>query len=107
MKKAIITGITGQDGCYLAKLLLDKGYKVYGAQRRNTGKRYWRLDELGIRDDIEIVDIDLTEDDIAGLVGSLDNLATKDGDVYTLNDDVFTPPNKPPSPNKSVNIIVS
>jgi len=61
MKKAIITGITGQDGCYLAKLLLDKGYKVYGAQRRNTGKRYWRLDELGIRDQIEIVDIDLTE----------------------------------------------
>ncbi len=61
MKKAIITGITGQDGGYLAKLLLSKGYKVYGAQRRNTGKRYWRLDELGIRDQIEIVDIDLTE----------------------------------------------
>jgi len=61
MKKAIITGVTGQDGGYLAKLLLSKGYKVYGAQRRNTGKRYWRLDELGIRDQIEIVDIDLTE----------------------------------------------
>jgi len=61
MKKAIITGITGQDGGYLGKLLLDKGYQVYGAQRRNTGKRYWRLDELGIRDDIEMVDIDLTE----------------------------------------------
>jgi hypothetical protein len=61
MKKAIITGITGQDGSYLAKLLLSKGYKVYGAQRRNTGKRYWRLDELGIRDNIEFVDIDLTE----------------------------------------------
>jgi GDPmannose 4,6-dehydratase len=37
MKKVIITGITGQDGSYLAKLLLSKGYKVYGAQRRNTG----------------------------------------------------------------------
>jgi len=61
MKKAIITGITGQDGCYLAKLLLSKGYKVYGAQRRNTGKRYWRLDELGITDQIEFVDIDLSE----------------------------------------------
>ena len=61
MKKRIITVITGQDGCYLEKLLLDKVYKVYGAQRRNTGKRYWRLDEMGIRDDIEIVDIDLTE----------------------------------------------
>jgi len=61
MKKAIITGITGQDGAYLAKLLLDKGYKVYGAQRRNTGKSYWRLDELGITNQIEFVDVDLTE----------------------------------------------
>ena len=61
MKKAIITGVTGQDGGYLAKLLLSKGYKVYGAQRRNTGKRYWRLDELGITDKIEFVDIDLGE----------------------------------------------
>ena len=61
MKKAIITGVTGQDGGYLAKLLLDKGYKVYGAQRRNTGNRYWRLDELGITDKIEFVDIDLGE----------------------------------------------
>jgi len=61
MKKAIITGITGQDGAYLAKLLLDKGYKVYGAQRRNTGKSYWRLDELGITDQIEFVDVDLME----------------------------------------------
>jgi len=61
MKKALITGVTGQDGCYLAKLLLSKGYKVYGAQRRNTGKRYWRLEELGITDQIEFVDIDLNE----------------------------------------------
>ena len=61
MKKAIITGITGQDGSYLAKLLLDKGYKVYGAQRRNTGLKHWRLDEMGITDQIEFVDFDLGE----------------------------------------------
>jgi len=61
MKKAIITGITGQDGAYLAKLLLSKGYKVYGAQRRNTGLKYWRLDELGITSQIEFVDFDLGE----------------------------------------------
>ena len=61
MKTALITGITGQDGCYLAKLLLSKGYKVYGAQRRNTGKKYWRLDELGITKDVEFVDLDLSE----------------------------------------------
>ena len=57
MKKAIITGITGQDGSYLAKLLLDKGYKVYGAQRRNTGLKHWRLDELGITDQIEFANV--------------------------------------------------
>ena len=61
MKKAIITGITGQDGSYLAKLLLSKGYKVYAAQRRNTGLKHWRLDELGITDQIEFVDFDLGE----------------------------------------------
>ena len=61
MKKALVTGITGQDGCYLAKLLLSKGYRVFGSQRRNTGKRYWRLEELGITDQIEFVDIDLSE----------------------------------------------
>ena len=61
MKNALITGITGQDGAYLAKLLLSKGYKVYGAQRRNTGKKHWRLDELNITDHIEFIDIDLSE----------------------------------------------
>jgi len=61
MKKAIITGITGQDGSYLAKLLLSKGYKVYGAQRRNTGLKHWRLDEMGITNQIEFVDFDLGE----------------------------------------------
>ena len=61
MKKALITGISGQDGAYLAELLISKGYKVYGAQRRNTGNKYWRLDELGITNKIEFVDIDLSE----------------------------------------------
>jgi len=61
MKNALITGITGQDGGYLAKLLVSKGYKVYGAQRRNTGNKHWRLDELNITDHIEFIDIDLSE----------------------------------------------
>lgn len=61
MKKALITGISGQDGAYLAELLLSKGYMVYGAQRRNTGNKYWRLDELGITNKIKFVDIDLSE----------------------------------------------
>jgi GDPmannose 4,6-dehydratase len=61
MKKAIITGITGQDGAYLAKNLLSRGYKVIGARRRNTGQQNWRLKYLGIEDEIEMVDFDLTE----------------------------------------------
>ena len=49
------------DGSHLADLLLAKGYKVYGAQRRNTGLKHWRLDELGITDQIEFLDFDLGE----------------------------------------------
>lgn len=45
---ALITGITGQDGAYLAKLLLDKGYSVYGLSPRRGSDSYWRLRELGI-----------------------------------------------------------
>ena len=45
---AIITGISGQDGAYLAQFLLDKGYKVYGAYRRTSSVNFWRIKELGI-----------------------------------------------------------
>jgi len=61
MKTALITGITGQDGCYLAKSLLNKGYKVFGGQRRSTTNKYWRLDEMGITDDIEFVELDVID----------------------------------------------
>lgn len=61
MKKAIITGISGQDGAYLAKHLLDKGYKVIGAERRNASSNNWRLTEIGIINDIEFIDFELTE----------------------------------------------
>ena len=49
MKTALISGITGQDGAYLAQLLLEKGYKVYGAYRRTASVQFWRIEELGIR----------------------------------------------------------
>ncbi|SDC96047.1 GDPmannose 4,6-dehydratase [Desulfurella multipotens] len=61
MKKALITGIRGQDGAYLAKLLLEKGYKVYGADRRSGDSGNWRLKELGIEEDVEIIYMDLLE----------------------------------------------
>lgn len=60
-KKAFITGITGQDGAWLAGLLLAKGYEVYGGVRRTSTKNYWRLDVLGIRDEINFVEFDLME----------------------------------------------
>ena len=61
MQKALITGITGQDGAYLAKSLLKKGIKVFGGQRRSTTIRYWRLDEMGITKHIEFVELDLLD----------------------------------------------
>lgn len=56
-KKALITGITGQDGAYLAKLLLEKGYEVWGAYRRSASHNLWRLEELGRRDEIKPIPI--------------------------------------------------
>jgi GDPmannose 4,6-dehydratase len=49
MKKALITGITGQDGAYLSELLLDKGYEVYGTYRRSSSMNFWRIEFLGIQ----------------------------------------------------------
>lgn len=62
-KTAIVTGITGQDGAYLAKLLIGKGYKVFGTYRRTSSVNFWRLDELGISQDkqLTLVEYDLTD----------------------------------------------
>lgn len=61
MKKAFISGISGQDGAYLAELLLSKGYEVYGGERRSASGSIWRLDKLGISNDIQIIDFELSE----------------------------------------------
>ena len=63
MKKAIITGITGQDGAYLAQLLLEKGYIVYGTYRRTSSVNFWRIEELGIHNhpNLHLVEYDLTD----------------------------------------------
>ena len=60
-KKALITGIKGQDGAYLARLLLEKGYDVYGADRRRSDMASWRLSDLGIEEDVKIIYMDLLE----------------------------------------------
>lgn len=61
--KAIITGVSGQDGAYLAKLLLDKGYEVVGTYRRTSSVNFWRIAELGIdrHPKLSLVEHDLTD----------------------------------------------
>lgn len=63
MKIAIVTGITGQDGAYLAELLLEKGYKVYGTYRRTSSVNFWRIEELGVHGNpnLHLVEYDLTD----------------------------------------------
>lgn len=63
MRTALVTGITGQDGAYLAELLLEKGYKVYGTFRRTSSVNFWRIEELGIQNhpNLHLVEFDLTD----------------------------------------------
>ncbi len=81
-KTAIITGITGQDGAYLAQLLLDKGYKVYGTYRRTSSVNFWRIEELGIdkHPGLRLVEYDLT--DLASSIRLLQT--TGANEVYNL-----------------------
>jgi GDPmannose 4,6-dehydratase len=63
MKTAVITGVTGQDGAYLAELLLSKGYSIYGTYRRTSSVNFWRIQELGIQShpNLHLVEYDLTD----------------------------------------------
>jgi len=62
-RTAVVTGITGQDGAYLAELLLAKGYVVYGTYRRTSSVNFWRIEELGIQNNpnLHLVEYDLTD----------------------------------------------
>ena len=62
-KHAIVTGVTGQDGAYLAEHLLAKGYVVYGTYRRTSSVNFWRIEELGIQDhpDLHLFEYDLSD----------------------------------------------
>jgi len=61
MKRALITGITGQDSAYLAKSLLEKGYKVFGAYRRTSTPNFWKLHHLNVYDKMDFVSFDLLD----------------------------------------------
>lgn len=82
MKKAIVTGITGQDGAYLAEFLLSKGYAVYGTYRRTSSVNFWRIEELGIdqHPELHLVEYDLT--DLSTSIRLLQN--TSATEVYNL-----------------------
>ena len=84
-KTALITGITGQDGAYLSRFLLSKGYEVYGLLARRSTPTTWRLQYLGILDKVHLIDGDLT--DIASIVRAL--LACKPDEVYNLGAQSF------------------
>lgn len=79
---AVITGITGQDGAYLAELLLEKGYTVYGTYRRTSSTNFWRIEELGIQNhpNLHLREYDLT--DISTAIRLLQS--TKATEVYNL-----------------------
>jgi GDPmannose 4,6-dehydratase len=81
-KTALITGITGQDGAYLAELLLSKGYNVYGTYRRTSSVNFWRIEELGIlgHERLHLVEFDLTD---PGVCISLVKRARPD-EIYNL-----------------------
>lgn len=84
-KKALVTGILGQDGPYLAKLLLSKGYKVYGMMRRYSNPNFENLDYLGITDEVDYIDGDLSdESSLYNLVKSL-----RPDEVYNLGAQSF------------------
>jgi GDPmannose 4,6-dehydratase len=79
-KIALITGITGQDGAYLAQLLLQKGYAVHGLLARRSTDSTWRLRELGIHDDVRLINGDMT--DTASLMRAVEKASPNE--VYNL-----------------------
>ena len=79
-KTALITGITGQDGAYLAQLLLGKGYRVHGVLARRSSDTLWRLRHLGVLDDVNLFDGDIT--DLSSMIRIVDK--SQAGEIYNL-----------------------
>ncbi len=79
-KTALVTGVTGQDGAYLAGALLNKGYRVFGAYRRSSTQNFWRLEHLGIKEQVELVPFDLL--DMGSIVRAIEEIGPDE--VYNL-----------------------
>jgi GDPmannose 4,6-dehydratase len=85
MKKALITGITGQDGAYLSKLLLNKGYEVYGAFRRTSDLQLSRMKYLGVDENIQFLPLELLE--FTNLYRSIEKI--RPDEIYNLGAQSF------------------
>jgi len=79
-KTALITGITGQDGAYLARLLLGKGYRVRGVRGRHSTDNLWRLRHLGVLNDVTLFDGDIT--DLSSMIRIVEQ--SQAGEIYNL-----------------------
>lgn len=84
-KSALVSGITGQDGAYIAKLLLEKGYEVYGLLARRGSDTLWRLRELGLEGDVRLIDGDLI--DMSSMARALER--SKAEEIYNLGAQSF------------------
>lgn len=83
MKKAFVTGITGQDGSYITSHLLQKGYKVFGGYRRASTTNFWRLEELAVVDhpNLSLVEFDLT--DLGSIIRTISQI--EPDEIYNLS----------------------
>lgn len=79
-KHALITGITGQDGAFLAKLLLKKGYKVFGTFRRLSTPNFWRLQSLGVFEKINLIPSDMN--DMSSIIEAIN--VSQPNEIYNL-----------------------
>ena len=79
-KTALVTGITGQDGAYLSKFLLEKDYTVYGLLSRSTRYAFENLDYLGVTDDVNFINGDLADE--ASLINAV--CRTRPDEIYNF-----------------------
>ena len=87
MKRALITGITGQDGAYLSKFLLEKGYEVHGAFRRTADLHLDKLRFLGVDDKIKFVPLELLE--FTNIYRAIEKV--QPDEIYNLGAQSFVP----------------
>ena len=81
MKKALVCGVSGQDGAYIARLLLEKGYEVFGSSRDSQMSTFKNLSTLGIKNDINLISVNLN--DFRSTLQSI--IKIKPDEIYNLS----------------------